>query len=158
MRNDLLNLAAELVEHHLPSPRLEHTLAVGYRARHLAERLRLPEEEVHHLEVAGVLHSIGYGVDLVDTGHHAFDGGIFLQQHGLLNQFARTCAVTPQPMRKAWCATFQHQTFRTRAPYDIVFCLSRTSPPVQQDNNWPSVNAYATSVHDTDRRSRLSRH
>lgn len=88
MRNDLLNLATELVEHHLPSPRLEHTLAVGYRARQLAERLGLPGEVVHHLEVSGVLHDIGYGVDLVDTGHHAFDGGLFLRQHDLLSLFA----------------------------------------------------------------------
>ena len=69
--------------------RLEHSRAVGLLARDAADRLLLDDEL---LSAAGLLHDIGYGGRVIDTGFHPLDGARFLADAGWPDSVVRLVA------------------------------------------------------------------
>jgi HD superfamily phosphodiesterase len=63
------------------------------------------ETETEALSAAGVLHDIGYAPHLVQTGHHAIDGALYLAQIGIPEPVVslvahHSCAVVEAELRQ----------------------------------------------------------
>lgn len=80
-------VAGELLADSLPD-RYKHSQAVSAKACEIADNLGYPQEVCVHLRIAGILHDVGYSPGLVQTGQHAYDGGLFLLEQPGLSNFA----------------------------------------------------------------------
>jgi putative nucleotidyltransferase with HDIG domain len=125
-------LARELLADALPR-RYAHVLGVGQRARSLVDQT-MPEGSSGLLEVAGILHDIGYAPALQETGFHPIDGARHLRSLGFDEQVVNlvahhSCSRVEADLRGLGGVLADEFPIDPSLPHtELCFCDMTTSP------------------------------